>query len=95
MVDDDTFPLKPYFIKPYPGKDLPLEKLVLNYRLSFTRHTSENAFGIMAGRFQIFKQPIYASENLKDIVLASVVLHNYLWVDLVFITAYKWRALSV
>ena len=49
-----------------------------NYRLSRARRTSENAFGILAGRFQIFKKPINTSENVKDIVLATVVLHNYL-----------------
>ena len=66
-------------MKPFPGKDLSDEKLVYNYRLSRARRTSENAFGILAGRFQIFKKPINTSpENIKDIVLATVVLHYYL-----------------
>lgn len=82
MVGDDAFPLKTYLLKPYPGKDLPNEKLIFNYRLSHARRTSENAFGIMARRFQIYKKPINTSpENVKDIVLATAVLHNYLQVD--------------
>ena len=82
IVGDDAFPLKTYLMKPYPGKDLPDEKLVFNYRLSRARRTSENAFGILAGRFQIYKKPINTlPENVKDIVFATVVLHNYLRVD--------------
>ena len=79
IVGDDAFPLKKYLMKPFPGRDLPDEKLIFNYRLSRARRTSENAFGILAGRFQIFKKPISTSpDNVKDIVLATVVLHNYL-----------------
>lgn len=66
-------------MKPYPGKDLSDDKVSFNYRLSRARRTSENAFEILAGRFQVLKNPIHTSpDNVKDIILATAVLHNYL-----------------
>lgn len=79
FVGDDAFPLKTYLMKPYPGRDQTHEKIIYNYRLSRARRTSENAFGILAARFQIFKQPIRTSpEKVNDIILAAVCLHNML-----------------
>lgn len=79
IVGDDAFPLKTYLMKPYPGLDQPDEKRIFNYRLSRARRVSENAFGILVSRFQIFRQPIRTSpECVTKIVLASVALHNYL-----------------
>ncbi|XP_066946086.1 uncharacterized protein [Macrobrachium rosenbergii] len=80
IVADDAFPLKPWLMKPYKGNGLPMEKLIHNYRLSRARRVSENAFGILVSRFQIFRQPIRTSpERVKLITLAALVLHNYLF----------------
>ena len=39
----------------------------------------ENAFGILADRFQVFLSPILLSpENTEKVVLVSCVLRNYL-----------------
>ncbi|XP_042885510.1 uncharacterized protein LOC122261793 [Penaeus japonicus] len=66
-------------MKPFPGRDLTNEKSIYNYRVSRARRTSENAFGILAARFQIFKRPICTTpNNVKDIVFAAAVLHNHL-----------------
>lgn len=82
IVGDDAFPLKTYIMKPYPGQDLEDEKKIFNYRLSRARRVSENAFGIMASRFQIYKQGIRSSPHtITNIVKATVVLHNYLRVN--------------
>lgn len=79
IVGDDAFPLKTYLMKPYPGRDLTPERRIFNYRLSRARRTSENAFGILSSKFQIYKHAINTSpENVKDIVLATVALHNFL-----------------
>lgn len=79
FVGDDAFPLKEYLMKPYPGRGETDERRVFNYRLSRARRTSENAFGILAARFQVFKHPIRTSpEHVKDITLATVALHNML-----------------
>ncbi|XP_050715779.1 uncharacterized protein LOC126998330 [Eriocheir sinensis] len=82
IIADDAFPLKPWIMKPYPGKDLCMDKLIHNYRLSRAKRLSENAFGILVSRFQIFRQPIRTSpECVEKIALATTVLHNYLCVS--------------
>ncbi|XP_045132276.1 protein ALP1-like [Portunus trituberculatus] len=79
FAGDDAFPLKTYLMKPYPGWDQTHDKITYNYRVSRARRTSKNAFGILAARFQIFKQPIRISpEKVNDILLAAVTLHNML-----------------
>ena len=75
----EAFPLKSHLMKPYPGRQMTNENRIFNYRLSRARRTSENAFGILASRFQVFRSPIRASPTTtKDIALAAVTLHNYL-----------------
>lgn len=61
LVGDDAFPLKMNLMKPYPGMDLPEDKIIFNYRLSRGRRILENAMGILVSRFQVFKQPISSS----------------------------------
>ena len=79
LVGDDIFPLKPYLMKPFPGKRLTEENRVFNYRLSRARRTIENAFGILAAKWRIFRKPIKAQPTTVDkVAKASLALHNYL-----------------
>lgn len=79
IVGDDAFPLGRNLMKPYPGRDLSVEKTIHNYRLSRAWRVSENAFGILGSRFQIFTKPIRASPaSVNKMVKATVALHNYL-----------------
>ncbi|XP_067949581.1 putative nuclease HARBI1 [Watersipora subatra] len=79
LLGDDIFPLKPWLMKPYPGRILTQDQKVYNYRLSASRRTIENSFGIMSARWRIFRRPIRASiETVDKIVQACVCLHNYL-----------------
>ena len=79
LVGDDAFPLKHYLMKPYPGKYLADNANEYNYRLSRARRCVENAFGILAVRWQIFYGLIRCHPELAEkIVQAAVVLHNFL-----------------
>ncbi|CAB4007448.1 Hypothetical predicted protein [Paramuricea clavata] len=79
LVGDDIFPLKEWLMKPYLGKNLTEPERVFNYRLSRARRTIENAFGIPAAKWRIFRRPIRGSVNLvENITRATVCLHNYL-----------------
>ena len=79
IVADDAFPLKENILKPYSQTGLTTERRIYNYRLSRARRIVENAFGILANRFQIFMTPIgLEPEKVETIVLACCSLHNYL-----------------
>ncbi|GIY10266.1 nuclease harbi1-like protein [Caerostris darwini] len=79
FVGDEAFPLKNYLMRSFPGNALSKERRIFNYRLSRARRCVENAFGIVAARFRIFRKPITASvETCKAIVAATVCLHNFL-----------------
>ena len=52
VVADDAFPLKLFIIKLCANRNLGIEQLIFNYRLSSrTRLIVENAFEILANRF--------------------------------------------
>ena len=66
-------------MKPYPQKKLSLEKRIFNYRHSRMRRISENAFGILANRWGVFRKPfLLEPEKVKAITLAVLTLHNCL-----------------
>ena len=79
LVGDSAFPLKTYMLRPYPGKYLEDNKRIFNYRLSRARRVIENAFGILATKFRIFRRAIIAKpEKVTRITQAACALHNYL-----------------
>ncbi|XP_065287552.2 uncharacterized protein [Dermacentor albipictus] len=82
FVGDEAFQLRPDFLRPYPGRGLDEGKRIFNYRLSRARRCVENAFGVMASRFRIFRRVINLHpENADYVVMAACVLHNFLSED--------------
>jgi len=81
LVADDTFPLTRHMMKPY-ATDLNKgsSTRIFNYRLSRARHIVENAFGLLAYAFRIFRKPIEikVESTVVDIVLTYVYLHNFI-----------------
>jgi hypothetical protein len=79
ILGDDAFGLTTTLMKPYPHKTLEPKQRVFNYRFSRARRTVENAFGLMASRFRVFRAPILQNYgNACKTVQACVVLHNFL-----------------
>lgn len=79
FLGDSAFSLRPDVLKPFPQKGITHDKLVFNYRLSRARRVVENAFGILASRFRVFHSTInMRPEKVEDVVLACIVLHNFL-----------------
>lgn len=79
FLGDSAFALEKHIMKPFPERNISREQTIFNYRLSRARRIVENAFGILASRFRVFKQPLNLSlENIDAVVLASCALHNFL-----------------
>ena len=79
LIGDDAFPLKPYMQKPYPSRNLTVEKRICNYRFSRARRIIENVFGIVSNRFRILQKPIDLDpDNVISVVRACCALHNFL-----------------
>ena len=69
---------KSYFQMSVIGTNIEKIQNLIYFRLSRARRVVENAFGIMASRFRVLRQPILQNyENAIQTVKACTVLHNY------------------
>ena len=69
FVGDSAFPLKTYMLRPFPGRFLPEDKQIFNYRLSRARRVIENTFG---------RSIVANPDKVTKITQAACCLHNYL-----------------
>ena len=79
FIGDATYPTRPWFYSPFKGeKDgLSKEKIFWNFIQSSTRMAGERAFGILKDRWCILLKRIdMPFQNVPDIVIASLCLHN-------------------
>ena len=64
-------------MKPYSRKNMTYEEKIANYRISRGRRVVENAFGIMALRWQVLLTTMRRTpETVQLIVKTCMVLHN-------------------
>ena len=77
ILGDEIFGLKPWLMKPIPGKLTNKEEQIYNYRISRGRRVAENGFGVLANRFRILLKGLHHNvETAQLVVTTCVVLHN-------------------
>lgn len=77
FVGDDAFALRKTMMKPYSQRGVSNDERIFNYRLSRARRVVENAFGILANRFQLLLTTMqHKPETVKLIVKTCLILHN-------------------
>ena len=77
ILGDDAFGLRTYMMKPYAQRQMTKEQRIFNYRLSRGRRVVENAFGILAQRWQVLLTTMqHDPPTIATIVETSVILHN-------------------
>ncbi|KAF0713894.1 protein ANTAGONIST OF LIKE HETEROCHROMATIN PROTEIN 1-like, partial [Aphis craccivora] len=80
FVVDSAFALNKHMMKLYSGvHDKGNGKRVFNYRLSRARRVVENAFGIIASVFKVFRRPILPNpDKVTNVTMTCALLHNFL-----------------
>ena len=77
IAGDDAFPLKTWLMKPFSQQGLDARCLTFNYRLPRGRRVVENAFDILANRFQVLLGRMRQKPKVVcKIILACICLHN-------------------
>ena len=81
IVADEAFPLLPNVMRPYPGRRearMGMEASIFNYRLSRARRVVENAFGILAQVWRLYRRPLNVTpEHAQALMMATCILHNF------------------
>ncbi|XP_065367445.1 uncharacterized protein LOC135960148 [Calliphora vicina] len=78
FIANTSLPLRKNIMRPYVGTDLTTEKTIFNYNISRAGSVIENSFGLLTARWRVLLTTIeFLPESCKTIILACVVLHNY------------------
>jgi len=77
ILGDDAFGIRTFMMKPYGQRNLQRDERIYNYRISRGRRVVENAFGILAQRWQVLLTTMQPRPSIvQDIVECCVCLHN-------------------
>ncbi len=77
ILGDEAFGLRTFLMKPYGRRALTRRERIYNYRISRGRRVVENAFGILAQRWQVLLTTIQPGPSIvQDVVECCVCLHN-------------------
>lgn len=77
FIGDEAYPLLDFLLKPFGGKQLPIEHECFNSRLSRARKTIECTFGILTAKWRILSKPIETDILVADNVIKCIcILHN-------------------
>ena len=77
FLGDDAFALRTNMMKPFSRRGLTEEHRVYNYRISRGRRVVENAFGILANRWQVLMTTMQQSPRVvRTLINTTICLHN-------------------
>ena len=76
-VGDSAFPRHPWLLKGYNEETRDPQQRYLNKKLCSARVVTENAYGMLKGRWRIlYKKTECRMFNLKYVIMACIMLHN-------------------
>ncbi|GMN24331.1 hypothetical protein TIFTF001_000517 [Ficus carica] len=78
LIGDSGYPLLPYLVIPYEGKDLPESKAEFNKRHSATRMVAQRALARLKDTWRIIRGVMWRPDKhrLPRIILVCCLLHN-------------------
>ena len=78
FVADEAFPMKPYLLRPYPGRHHQEDMRVFNYRLSRARRIVENCFDILMQRWRVYCRRLQVCPDAVDSIVKATCIYSNL-----------------